>query len=150
MFLCIGCNLLFSLYLELSLSRTNSLVPYEFEIERVNCIYFYYYLSFYTFSHCMVHQYEEEGRNISNLQSGHVTSINYSSRGGGSFISRNIFCTHYSYLANNFSEIMSKRLCIKKSHNGHLKHSRKDKIRNFNFEFNQQLLAVNLERHDLV
>ena len=27
-----------SLYLELSLSRTNSLVPCEFEIERVNCI----------------------------------------------------------------------------------------------------------------
>ena len=35
--LCVGCNLLFSLYLELSLSRTNSLVPCEFEIERVNC-----------------------------------------------------------------------------------------------------------------
>ena len=30
--LCVGCNLFYSLYLELSLSRTNSLVPYEFEI----------------------------------------------------------------------------------------------------------------------
>ena len=36
--LCVGCNLFFSLYLELSLSRTNFLVPYDFEIERVNCI----------------------------------------------------------------------------------------------------------------
>ena len=36
--LCVGCNLFFSLYLELSLSRSNSLVPWEFEIERVNCI----------------------------------------------------------------------------------------------------------------
>ena len=36
--LCVGCNLFFSLYLELSLPRTNSLVPCEFEIERVNCI----------------------------------------------------------------------------------------------------------------
>ena len=36
--LCVGCNLFFSLYLELSLSRTNFLVPCEFEIERVNCI----------------------------------------------------------------------------------------------------------------
>ena len=35
--LCIGCNLFISLYLELSLSQTNSLVPCEFEIERVNC-----------------------------------------------------------------------------------------------------------------
>ena len=35
--LCVGCILFFSLYLELSLSRTNSLVPCEFEIERVNC-----------------------------------------------------------------------------------------------------------------
>ena len=35
--LCVGCNLFFSLYLELSLSRTNSLVPCEFEIERVDC-----------------------------------------------------------------------------------------------------------------
>ena len=31
--LCVGCNLFFSLYLELSLSRTNFLVPSEFEIE---------------------------------------------------------------------------------------------------------------------
>ena len=38
MFLCIGCNLLFSLYLELSLSRTNSMVPSEFDVERANCI----------------------------------------------------------------------------------------------------------------
>ena len=37
--LCVGCNLFFSLYLKLSLSRTNSLVPCEFERERVNCIY---------------------------------------------------------------------------------------------------------------
>ena len=36
--LCVGCNLFFFLYLEISLSRTNSLVPCEFEIERVNCI----------------------------------------------------------------------------------------------------------------
>ena len=36
--LCVGCNLFFSLYLELSLSRTNSLVPCELEIERVNWI----------------------------------------------------------------------------------------------------------------
>ena len=36
--LCVDCNLFFSLYLELSLSRTNSLVPCEFEIERVDCI----------------------------------------------------------------------------------------------------------------
>ena len=35
--LCVGCNLFFSLYLELSLSRTNSQVPCEFNIERVNC-----------------------------------------------------------------------------------------------------------------
>ena len=35
---CVSCNLFFSLYLELSLSRTNFLVPCEFEIERVNCI----------------------------------------------------------------------------------------------------------------
>ena len=31
-----------SLYLELSLSRTNFLVPFEFEIERVNCIVRHY------------------------------------------------------------------------------------------------------------
>ena len=36
--LCVNCNLFFALYLELSLSRTNFLVPCEFEIERVNCI----------------------------------------------------------------------------------------------------------------
>ena len=36
-FLCVGCNLFFSFYLELSLSRTNFLDPCEFEIERVNC-----------------------------------------------------------------------------------------------------------------
>ena len=36
--LCLGCNPFFSPYLELSLSRTNYLVPCEFEIERVNCI----------------------------------------------------------------------------------------------------------------
>ena len=36
--LCVGCNLFFSLYLELSLYLTNTLVPCEFEIERVNCI----------------------------------------------------------------------------------------------------------------
>ena len=34
----VGCNLFLSLYLEVSLSRTNFLVPSEFEIERVNCI----------------------------------------------------------------------------------------------------------------
>ena len=34
----VSCNLFFSLYLKLSLSRTNYLVPFEFEIERVNCI----------------------------------------------------------------------------------------------------------------
>ena len=37
----VGCNLFFSLYLELSLSRSNFLAPCEFEIVRVNCIYFY-------------------------------------------------------------------------------------------------------------
>ena len=35
--LCLGCNMFLSLYLELSLSRTNSLIPCEFEIERVSC-----------------------------------------------------------------------------------------------------------------
>ena len=35
--LSIDSSLIFSLYLELSLSRTNSLVPCEFEIERVHC-----------------------------------------------------------------------------------------------------------------
>ena len=30
---CVGCNLFFSLYLELSLSRTNSLVPCEFKCQ---------------------------------------------------------------------------------------------------------------------
>ena len=35
--LCVSRNLFFSLYLELSLSRTNFLVPCEFEIEKVNC-----------------------------------------------------------------------------------------------------------------
>ena len=35
--LCVSRNLFFSFYLELSLSRTNFLVPCEFEIERVNC-----------------------------------------------------------------------------------------------------------------
>ena len=38
---------------------------------------------------------------------------NYSSRGGVSFISRKLLCTHYSYSANNFWEIISKRICIK-------------------------------------
>ena len=37
--LCVSCNLFFSLYLELSLSRTNFLVPCKFEIERFNCSY---------------------------------------------------------------------------------------------------------------
>ena len=36
--LSVGCNLFFSPYLELSLCRTNSPVPCEFELERVNCI----------------------------------------------------------------------------------------------------------------
>ena len=36
---CVDCNLFFSLYLVLSLYRTNSLVPCEFEIDRVNCMY---------------------------------------------------------------------------------------------------------------
>ena len=35
--LCVSCNIFFSLYFEVSLSRTNFLVPCEFEIERVNC-----------------------------------------------------------------------------------------------------------------
>ena len=35
--LSINSSLIFSLYLEFSLSRTNSLVPCEFEIERVHC-----------------------------------------------------------------------------------------------------------------
>ena len=37
--LCIGCNLFFSLYLELSIYRTNFLVPCEFVIESVNCMF---------------------------------------------------------------------------------------------------------------
>ena len=39
--LSIDSSLIFSLYLELSLSRTNSLVPCEFEIERVHCTCLY-------------------------------------------------------------------------------------------------------------
>ena len=37
--LSVSYKLFFSFYLELSLSRTNFLVPCEFEIERVNCTY---------------------------------------------------------------------------------------------------------------
>ena len=40
--LCVSCNLFFSLYLKLSLSRTNFRDPCEFEIERVNCIYIHW------------------------------------------------------------------------------------------------------------
>ena len=49
--LCVSCDLFFSLYLELSLSRTNFLVPCEFEIERVNCILMILYLDFWYARH---------------------------------------------------------------------------------------------------
>ena len=51
-------------------------------------------------------------------------------------ISRKLLCTHYSYSANNFWEIVSKRIFIKKSHESHLKHSRKGEIRNFPWQSN--------------
>ena len=44
--LSIDSSLIFSLYLELSLSRTNSLVPCEFDRERVHCIFNKQLLSF--------------------------------------------------------------------------------------------------------
>ena len=41
-----------------------------------------------------------------------------------------------SYAAYNFWEIISKRILIIKSHEGHLKHSRKSEIRNFPLQSN--------------
>ena len=64
-------------------------------------------------------------------------------------ISRKLLCTHYSYSANNFWEIVSKRISIKKSHESHLKHSRKGEIRNFPWQSNHGGLpkVVNLFNH---
>ena len=61
----------------------------------------------------------------------HLKFLVGTGRGEVSFISRKMLCTYYSYLANNFWQIISERLFIEKSHRGHLKHSRKGEILNF-------------------